>query len=304
MMDNHQQRRSSDSNHYHPEGPAKTRKFSKWMKRLVQPNHGDHARQYIRPHPAPSTDTANKHNDHPVKPSATIAFPNTNDADYIEDNASDNFSIQGMLSIKTANLGKKQGLSLDKHPDFDEDQEKHIFTKSEFADKDITFEKLDAESKVSANTISTKSHAIYNIHESKEPKAEETASKFSDKNSILSDGAVSITGQETINSSLIGIPPQSILENGRSNHMTSNQRVPVTTPSMASQSIKNYKLFPKTHANHNSEQYSSDNHTIVSLFSGVGTTTSHFNYFYDRNNDLRSETNSESNSMINDMFSV
>lgn len=301
-MDNNHRRKSLDSSHYNPEGAFKKKKFSRWMKRLIQPNHSDHTRQYIKPRPANIASDGTKGGG--FKQDDTNIL-HENEPEWIEDNASDNFSVRGMYSVKAANLGKKQGISLSEYPKFgdEKDDQKNTFNRSDVSDKDITFEKLDTESKVSAATISTRNHPISKIDENHEFQVGES-SRFSDKNSVTSDGAVSITGQETINSSLVGIPPQSILDNRRFNNTGTTHRLPITTASVASQSVKNYKLFPKTNANHQSEQYSSDNHTIVSLFSGVGTTTSHFNYFYDRNNDLRSETNSENNSLMNDRFSL
>lgn len=291
--------KNSDSNNDSPEGSLKTKKFSRWMKKLVQPTQNEHTKQYIKPHI--NSRDKNFQNGKPtyIKSSGSniIVYK---DSESHEDGASDNFSVQGMFSIKPANLGKKQGLSLTRYSSNEDDTEqKHIFTKSSFVDKDISFANIDADSRYSA-ILSTRA---LSYNECQESKGDE-ASRFSDKNSIISDGIVSVTGQETINSSLIGIPPQSILDNGRFNNGNTSYRLPHVTSSMASQSIKNYKVFPKATSTQNSEQYSSDNHTIISLFSGVGTTTSHFNYFYDKNNEVRSDTNSESNSFVNDRFSV
>lgn len=291
--------KNTDSNSDSPEGSIRSKKFSRWMKKLVQPTQSEHTKHHIK-----STITGreknlpNAKNTHIKSTGSNVLLHN--DSELLEDGASDNFSVQGMYSIKPANLGKKQGLSLTRcSSNEDEIEQKHIFNKSCFVDKDISFANIDAVSRYSA-TLSARAPSNNDCQESK---ADE-ALRFSDKNSIISDGIVSVTGQETINSSLIGIPPQSILDNGRFNNGTTFSRLPHVTPSLASQSVKNYKVFPKANSTQYSEQYSSDNHTILSLFSGVGTTTSHFNYFYDKNNEVRSDTNSESNSYINDRFSV
>lgn len=287
------------SNSVSPEGSLRSKKFSRWMKKLVQPTQSEHSKQHIK-----STiidrekNLQNSKNTH-IKVSGSNMLLHK-DSELLEDGASDNFSVQGMCSIKPANLGKKQGLSLTRYSsNEDENEQKHMFNKSCFVDKDISFANIDAESRYSA-TLSARAPSYNDCQESKT----DEPSRFSDKNSIISDGIASVSGQETINSSLVGIPPQSILDNGRFNNVNTSSRLPHVTPSLASQSVKNYKVFPKATSTQNSEQHSSDNHTIISLFSGVGTTTSHFNYFYDRNNEVRSDTNSESNSYINDRFSV
>ena len=242
----------------------------------------------------------------PINSSSTGSF-------FLDDNSddycSDAFSIQGMISLKQTKVGKPQGMGINKL-DVLSDQDiafikKHIIHKNTIADKELLSDKWNPDSKVSFATISAKSNSVFSntnfISHSEsysiisdadiwDDSGVDAASGISvdrtERGSIFSDGLPSLVGQQTINSSLMGIPPQSIIESSRFNNNASNNsyRLPATSMSIASQSVKNYKPFSR-----NNNMNNNDHHACASIFSGVGTTTSHYNYYY--NNSCESESN-------------
>ncbi|XBW38557.1 hypothetical protein QEN19_004145 [Hanseniaspora menglaensis] len=233
-----------------------------------------------------------------------VSIESTHDKISVCDNisdeyCSDNFSVQGMRSLAQGKVGRPQGISINKIDELN-DQD-IVFTKKYRAQRDsitdtaLSFEKFETEPKILFTTPCVKKHGIYkNTNQitcikdyqsnsnndlgcdSAQP-SEFLLSK-SENSSVFSDGLPSVDiCQQTISSSLMGIPPQSIIENTRYYNTASinSYRLPATTMSIASQSIKNYKPFTKA-SNLNINELQPG----ASIFSGVGTTTSRYNYYY------------------------
>lgn len=288
----------------------KKRKIRNWVKRLMQPtvyhrqkpsSEVNYNRSSTENDPSnyKSLNTGyslDKHRkessqQHTIKAVETgISAVDVSSDDYF----SDTFSIQGMRSLKKNKLGKPQGIQINqldvgseleipfvkqliiqKHTLLDTKGSEEIMVK----DKAMVFalesnehnKALEANGKIKDLEDLVHADEKYTWHAIEGTTSDISVAK-TDMTSVFSEELSSLLGQQTMNSSLLGIAPHSILDNIGFNN---SYRLPTTTLSIASQSLKNYKAFSRA-GNMNNCDYQ----TGSSIFSGVGTTSSHYNYYY------------------------